>query len=59
VFKLILAIAVGIVLGNVLWEVLLLVANWAGQVFVKAFAGMLRIVFQAKGTEIVKHEAKE
>jgi hypothetical protein len=51
VLRLILTIALGIVLGNVFWELLILSANWAGRAFV-----VLKFVRRAG---IVKHEAEE
>ena len=42
--KLITCIAVGWVLGQILWEFLLAAAGWTGRAAVRAFASMMRTV---------------
>jgi hypothetical protein len=46
--KLITCIAVGYVSGQILMEVLMVAAGWAGGAVVRAFAGMLRQIMQQR-----------
>jgi hypothetical protein len=49
--KLIVTIALGFVAGQILWELLLVAARWAGQASVRAVAFVLRRVFEAPQIE--------
>jgi hypothetical protein len=44
--KLIVTIALGFVAGQILWELLLVAARWAGQASVRAVAFLLRKTFE-------------
>jgi hypothetical protein len=57
--RLIVSIALGIVLGNVLWELLLESARWAGQASVRAVAFVLRRVAEAPRAERARLEVQE
>jgi len=49
--KLIVTIALGFVAEQILWELLLVVARWAGQASVRAVAFVLGRVFEAPRIE--------
>jgi hypothetical protein len=53
VIKLITCIAVGWVVGQVLWEFLLAAAGWTGGAVVRAFASMMRLVMQERKATVI------
>jgi hypothetical protein len=48
VTHLVISVALGYVLGQILWEFLLAAAGWAGKAMVIAFTSMLRLVMERK-----------
>jgi hypothetical protein len=50
--KLITCIAIGYVSGQVLMEILMIAAEWAGGAVVRGFAGILRLVMQQRRTAV-------
>jgi hypothetical protein len=55
----IVTIALGFVAGQILWELLLEIARWAGQVSVRAVAFVLRRVAEAPRTQRARLEVRE
>jgi hypothetical protein len=49
--KLIVCVAVGWVVGQILWEFLLVAAGWAGGAVVRAFASVFRLMQEGKAEE--------
>jgi hypothetical protein len=46
--KLIVEIALGYVLGQILWELLLAAAQWTGRAVVRGFTTMMRMVIEQR-----------
>jgi hypothetical protein len=46
--KLIFEIAIGYVIGQILWEFLLAAAQWTGRAVVRGFTGMMRLVIEQR-----------
>jgi hypothetical protein len=57
--EMIVTIALGFVAGQILWELLLEIARWAGQVSVRAVAFVLRRVAEAPRTQRARLEVRE